>query len=256
LANEAGAFYLFLQAASTANFEELLAATKGQQWTIIPKSGAADDLAAKLLAENPDLKVLFLGDAQERAGELTAFQGRVHRCVRVPITDPELAERLGIHEYYDLAMFINLDYRLAFGGGKKGGDADAKQNNSAERKEVDTYPVFACVTHLPPGFPTGEKLNEVARVPGFFFKLWAYPTTFAAPDQAKRAEYSPLVMGPGIQWLSRPQPADPRWAILASVVFLAFVAMVAFYLWRTAKRDRDFRRKFISRTENVTQGPA
>src|SRR5690606_11479424 len=194
-------------------------------------------------------RLLMMGQAEEYIGQLMRFEGRVHRCVRVAIDDPILADALGFDHYYELALFIPVDYELSFAGGAAAGGT---RRGAAH---TDLYPVFACVKQLPPGFPTGEQLNEVADVSGYFFKFWAYPTRFGAVDQAQRIEYSLLIMGPGFRWVSRPHTENSGWALIAGLAFLGVLALLGFVLLRVGRRDLAFRRELAARRSEARQQP-
>ncbi len=260
LGEEAEAFYQTLAAVGRVGLNELLAATRGERWTVIPAK--SDDprvaaILAKLKQQNPSLRFYFAEGPEKYVDDLMAFEGQVYRCVPVKIANREVSERLGFDQYYDLTVFIDLEYELNLGPLKPGvAEKDQAEGRRSVPTQVDTYPISACVRQLPPGFPTGDKLKERVRIPGYFFKQWAYRSTSAAALHSRRGERSPLIIGPGVEWLSRPKPADSKTPILVAGAFAILFVLLCFVIWRTSRRDQKFRQEFLTKRMDTTSiGP-
>lgn len=250
---EAAAFYEMLAAVGHANVNDLLAATREQHWTIIPPTSDRTKLEAtlaKLKDKDPSLEFYLVSDPENYAGRLMAMEGQVYRCVRVPITNRELAARLGFDHYYNLVLFVDLDYKLTIGSAEVA--AKKAEGGRPVFTEVRTYPVAVCLRELPPGFPTGDKLKERVRVPGCFFKQWPYRSTSAAVLHPNRPELSPLLIGRSLQWLSPPKPTDSKLQVIISAAFVVLLALLCFTLWYAGRRDRKFREGFLTKTDEPT----
>ena len=261
LPSEREAFYELLNAMGRIGANQLIRFAQDnlpaaqKKWAAEAQRLAADDDSTqpaadrqrRLLAEEA-LQQLSEGrysvaplfnDADHQIGELLVLDGVVRRAVRVDVgTAPDgqpsdVWQRFGIDHYYELELFT--------------GDS---QN----------YPVVVCVRDLPAGFPTGDEIHELVRVPGFFFKTWLYHTRktpdgpAAAPSTAQR-QFAPLLIGPAPVWLDeQPSAGSPYAGLVGSGVFvLAMVGMWA-AAWWFARGDRRFRDRVLARNYSLPEG--
>ncbi|MCC7083619.1 MAG: hypothetical protein IT427_01275 [Pirellulales bacterium] len=255
---EAAGFYQLLAAVGRASLDQLLAATRGQQWTVIPAKADQPQIAEtlrKLRAKNPNLRYYFALEPEKYVGNLMAFEGQVYRCVEVKIPSRELAARLGFDHYYDLQVFIDLDYQLDLG--QLDPETRAKEIAAGRRPvptEVTTFPIAACVRELPPGFPMGVQLRERVRVPGYFFKQWTFHSAAAESLHPRLPARSPLIIGPGFEWLSRPRHADSKVQFIIGGGIAALLALLCLVLWVTSRRDRKFREQYLMKNQAAIPG--
>jgi hypothetical protein len=95
-----------------------------------------------------------------------------------------------------------------------------------------SVPMVACCLHLPPGFPTGLKLEEQAELTGVFFKRWPY-------EAADGLRSAPTLLAKSLQWRRPPPPAEqpPVDAVPIAYVVLAAVGLTLlttlWIYWRT-----------------------
>jgi len=110
----------------------------------------------------------LFGQPRSFRGRLVKFRGTIHRLQRVDAP----ANEADIREYWQAWLE------------PEGGPAS---------------PIVVYFLRIPPGFPTGMKINETVEVVGYFFKRWAY----AAKDAVRTA---PLVMSLEPLWRPAPNP--------------------------------------------------
>lgn len=100
-----------------------------------------------------------------------------------------------------------------------------------------SYPVVVYCLELPDRFPTGEHLNEPARLTGFFYKRWAHMS-------GKGISTWPLLLSKTIGWRPEarpaiaPRPQFNRRTLLAALVIATLVSLlvVLFVVSRTRFR--------------------
>lgn len=183
-------------------------------------------------------------------GELVAMEGRVLRAVPI-VPNDELHRRFGVARYYEVAL-------VTVGS--------------------DDNPLLFNLLELPAGFPTGENLNEQARIPGTYLVTWTYQRDWTdgerrvaqkeldkeiqagqKPADAKLAEkriqFAPLLVGKTLEWLPSPQAAAAEggfnWWVNGAVV--ALVVVVIAVGWSTLRADRKAR-EIMQRTNAPTPG--
>jgi len=148
----------------------------------------------------------------EHRGDPVVIQGTALRATRVAIDDPFRRAEVGSDHYWELYVFVETPLL----------DIDGRMQN--------TFPIVCCVRELSPGMPTGDRINEPVRVPGFAFKRYAY--TFEAPvEQGDRLvseterQQTTLVIGPQAAWIPPAADADSR--RMALYIGIAAVATLA-----------------------------
>ena len=188
----------------TAAFFALLEAVGRTDAPAIQAAAAPTDVLALI---DPGRKWL-----PEHRGDPVVIEGAALRATRVPIDDAFRREQVGSDHYWELYVFTETPLL----------EVDGRMQNS--------FPLVCCVRELPPGMPTGDRINEPVRVPGFAFKRYAY--TFEAPvaqgdrmvNETER-QITTLVVGPRAIWT--PPAADPDSRKIALIVGVAVVLALA-----------------------------
>ena len=147
-------------------------------------------------------------------GDPVVIQGTALRATRVAIDDAYRRQEVGSDHYWELYVFVDTPLL----------DVDGRMQN--------TFPIVCCVRELSPGMPSGDRINEPVRVPGFAFKRYAY--SFEAPvDKGDHLvaeterQQTTLVVGPQAIWT--PPVADPasrNTALIVGIVAIATLAAV------------------------------
>lgn len=183
----------------------------------------------------------LFNDAEHQVGRLVVLDGVARRTVRVEVgVSPrggpsDVRQRFGIDHYYEIELFT-----------------DDSQN----------YPVVACVRDLPAGFPTGTRIQEPIRVPGFFFKSWLYHTSRAptdssgdtASEEMSQRQYAPLLIGPGVVWLQSDLEGGTNWGFVGGGLFVVALAGVWAAVWWYTRGDRQFRDRVIAANYSLPEG--
>jgi hypothetical protein len=193
-----------LSAGDTAAFFALLAAAaKIEPRAIATAAGGASDVMSLI---DPARKWF-----PSHRGDPVVIEGTALRARRVPIDEPFRRQELGLDHYWELFVFVETPLL----------DVDGRLQNA--------YPIVCCVRELPPGMPTGERINEQVRVPGFGFKRYAYG--FDAPREEKEGmvtvaterRQTTLVIGPAAIWTPTQAVASDR----SVQIFLGLAAVAA-----------------------------
>ena len=145
-------------------------------------------------------------------GDPVVIEGSALRATRVAIDDEFRRQEVGSDHYWELYVFVETPLL----------DIDGRMQN--------TFPIVCCVRELSPGMPSGDRINEPVRIPGFAFKRYAY--TFEAPvaegdrmvNETER-QITTLVVGPRAIWT--PPVADPGSRKLALIVGVGVVLALA-----------------------------
>ncbi|QDT00034.1 hypothetical protein [Adhaeretor mobilis] len=161
---------------------------------------------------------LFL-TPQEETGRLVLLEGTARRAVKIVLTEGD--GQTG--DYYEVDLFTTDSQNL---------------------------PITCCVARLPNGFPEGDSIRAPVRVAGFFFKKWRYRSrkpeepsprehSPRGSPQGQRADFSPIVIGPTVQWVQPQTPASNKsWGVFAGVGFLVLMALLWVWLTKISRRDR------------------
>lgn len=239
LATEAEAFYQMLAAVNSIGPHQLSRVARrglaeyAEGWraeAALPPSGPGSRplLAREVLRQASvgrySIAPLF-NDAVGQRGTLVVLEGVVRRVVRVQASLPGGGgpDTHGVDHYYELELFTGDSQNL---------------------------PLVFCVRNLPEGFPTGDAVEQPARLAGFFLKRWAYRTRQAAGAASGGAaggvslkdqrSLAPLLIGPAPIPLAPPAARSPWAEVAAGCVFIAIVIGVCWAVWRRGRADQAF----------------
>jgi hypothetical protein len=161
--------------------------------------------------------VPLFNEPDQQHGKLVAVTGTARRAILVKLDaerDADIISRLGLDHYYQVEIFTN----------------DSQGN-----------PLVFCVRELPAGMPQGPSIYETVRIPGYFFKSWAYPIPSLDNKPAPGHQLAPLLVGNQMHWLrsewSRNSLAGAIGGGLFAAVLLGAIALVWFY-HRSDRRSR------------------
>ncbi|MEN1679803.1 MAG: hypothetical protein AAGJ46_09425 [Planctomycetota bacterium] len=179
---------------------------------------------------------LFNNPAAHR-GELMVFDGIVRRALRIDTkteADGEparAAEVFGVDHYYELQLFT---------------------------PDSQNLPLVFCVRDLPEGFHVGEKLQQPARLAGFFLKRWAYRTRI--PKQGDRSadkrQVAPLLVGRSPLILVPPAGPSAQTGLIAGGVFVLLLLALSIGLWRMSRGDQAFEDQIRTRLAEAPEQAA
>lgn len=209
------AFYGMLAAAGLAAAEEIEAAAG-------TSDGGTSDGGTDLVPLIDPARSWFVG----HRGDPVTIVGVARRATRVAIDEPVRRAQVGADHFWEVFVFVETPPLLVDG------------------REQDSYPVVCCVRSLPPGMPTGDRIAERVRIPGFALKRYGYPLADItivssqgdAVERDRRME-TPLVIGPAVVWQPTPAVARGAGPFAWAVVALAAAGVVA-ALWRSLVLNR------------------
>jgi hypothetical protein len=167
--------------------------------------------------------VPLFNDAAHQHGKLVALTGTARRALLVKLDaarEAEVIERFGFDHYYQIEIFT----------------ADSQSN-----------PLVFCVRELPQGMPQGPNIYEHVRIPGFFFKTWAYAIAGTDEQPADGKQLAPMLIGYKPTWLRAAETHNPYAGAIAGGLFLLFLAGLGVAIWLWNRSDRRFRERAIAR---------
>jgi hypothetical protein len=212
---------------SVQNKASIRAAERECFYALLAAAGRAKPAELFDLTDRPpeeDYSVVPLFNQPDKQhGKLVALTGAARRAIQVkldPKTEATEIRRLGIDHYYQIEIFTN----------------DSQGN-----------PLVFCVRDLPPGMPQGPNIYEAVRVPGFFFKTWAYRAGRLEGQPEQGHQLAPLLVGNELRWMPADTARNPWIGVATGCVFLA--VLVAAWLGVTAynRGDRKFQKQVMAR---------
>jgi len=166
-------------------------------------------------------------------GRLLRIEGTARRAVKIVVEDPDLVERWGFKEYYELEVFTN----------------DSQSN-----------PIVLCVLELPKGMPRGEVIHERVIFIGFFFKTWAYqvetplesgssaPLPSGETTSRSVRRLAPMLLGSRVVWAPlEPEPINPYYGMVAGGLFVIVLLGICVWVWQCGKEDKAFHQQTIAK---------
>ena len=206
----------------------------------------------KLNQSNPrSLEIAkLLRNPSDFQGQLFDLEGTARRITRIMIEDPEIQDRFGFDHYYQLDMFVSL----------AGKSIQIKQSPGDDAAPVfsNRYPVNVCIRSLPPalekmnqelarGVDNQELLRAHVRLPGFFLKLWSYQTTFAASQEGRGGQLSPVFIAYAPTVVPSKDTRNPFVGTIIGALFVLVLGITWFILWRNSRSDRKFSQTTLQR---------
>jgi hypothetical protein len=162
------------------------------------------------------------------------FTGTARRAVRIEVSDPDIRLRFGIHEYFELDVFVPLPTPLKL--------VDPETGDSVL---FSTYPMVFCMRKLPAGFAEGTWINEPVQVTGSYLKLWSFrkqsqDTVLDDNPKADRlhsVQNCPLFIGLEPQRLVSSQQLGSQWGFYAGLAFVVVLLATCCWIWQQRRRD-------------------
>lgn len=182
-------------------------------------------------APGEDYSVIPLfNEPDKQHGKLVALTGTARRAILVkldPETEAEEIRRLGIDHYYQVEIFTG----------------DSQSN-----------PLVFCVRELPPDMPRGPHIYETVRIPGFFFKTWAYRLQRLEGQQEQGHQLAPLLVGNQLRWTPADTSRNPWIGAISGGLFI--VVMLVGWLGITAynRSDRKFHKRVMTKQFEPEEG--
>jgi len=189
-----------------------------------------------------DLAALLVSPA-EHQGELMMVKGTARKISRVLVTDREIQTRFGIHEYFQIDVFLPVgDQTIVLGD-----DAESSPSFSS------TYPSTVCVLKAPPELAKfaeqaterGELINETISIPAMYFKLWAYKSRYVAEFGEEQRQWAPLFIGMTPEVIEDRRAFSPWIGVAAACLFVFAIASLWFGVWRYGRGDEEFQRNVL-----------
>jgi hypothetical protein len=201
--------------------------------TILSRAGAA--LSPGLELSSWDLPRL-LQAPRGRAGDIGRLEGVVQRITRVDLDDHPHARWLGLDEYYQLDLTVDLgNLRINI----------LDPSKSAPLAFEGDFPVTLLVRRLPAGWGADDKPGLPVTVPAFYFRMWSFSSALSRRADAAARQPAPLFIGGVVQPLdvaARPFERGMTWIVAGA---MAGLAAFAAGLWWLDRRGRRRRRKSV-----------
>jgi hypothetical protein len=198
-------FYRMLKAVGSAEEGQL------SRW-------AEQELAAE--GKSSSSIVPLFNQPQTQQGHLVELTGVARRIIPVRVGETEVHDRFGIEQYYQVYLFT-----------------DDSQDN----------PIVFCLRELPEGLPEGDgaDFGERLRVPGFFYKTWAYPTFAVSPAGERQRQLAPLLIGKSAVWYPAQAPSglSPTERLVGTSLLILILGVVWWIVRRFGRGDREFERR-------------
>jgi hypothetical protein len=210
-------------------------------YELLSAAGRATTPQMVEVAEQGELASL-LQDPGQWHGRAVTIRGSVRRVTRVLVEEADIRDRFGIDHYYQLDVLVPLgDQRIEF---------QNKQGKAEGPVYQNSFPFTFCVAQLPEPwleFVGKDRMNERMATPGFFFKLWSYPSAYVAAYDTNQRQLSPMFVAlqPGPPTEASTGDVTGGW--MWGVGFLAVLAFLWFAVWRLQRSDRKFMREKVRR---------
>ncbi len=123
----------------------------------------------------------------EHRGDPVVIEGTALRATRVAVDEDFARAETGLDHYWEVFVFVDTPLLEVDG------------------RRQDSFPIVCCVRELSPGMPSGGRINERVRVPGFAFKRYAYSFEVpreegGGPAAETEKRQTMLVVGPRAEW--------------------------------------------------------
>jgi len=218
-------------------------------YALLAATGRTD--AAAVAGAAGDVDVLDLIDPGRKwlpahRGDPLVIEGTALRATRVAVDEAFARAETGLDHYWELFVFVETPLLEVDG------------------RRQDTFPIVCCVRELSPGMPTGGRINERVRVPGFAFKRYAYSfeevrTEDGGPVAEVGKRQTMLVVGPRAEWAPPTEDVAAREISMITGVAVA-VALAAVLglgiLYTSWSNNRMIRRSRADLPDRIDVPPA
>ncbi|MGY8767299.1 MAG: hypothetical protein ACKVH8_02550 [Pirellulales bacterium] len=175
----------------------------------------------------------MLTTPEKYRGQVVRVSGVARRITKIAVTESDIAQRLGISQYYEIEIFIPLEQAIVSRIGT---------DDSTRKEFKNTYPVVICSRELAEGIEEGDNLHLNIAAEGFFYKLWAYESAFMSSENRLRRQVSPLLIAKRPQLVIRQDEVAVDYAVawlLMALVLISVCGVGAGYLFSgKSKRER------------------
>jgi hypothetical protein len=183
--------------------------------------------AAKLEPSGPEpVDVIpLLEEPEKHQGELVRIRGTAKRIMRVPVRDADIQRRFGIDHYYEIDLSLPLgETSVRFG---KGENVPVYNN---------TFPATLNVLRLPDGLAEGERVQQLIRAEGVFFKVWSYRSNYMG--KFGQMQPAPLFLAVEPEVVRIERKANIVTTVLVSGALGLAVLLVGLVVWWFGRSDR------------------
>jgi hypothetical protein len=172
--------------------------------------------------------VPLLQAPEKHHGEILRVRGRVQRVMRVPVEDVDIQRRFGLDHYYEIDLFVPLgETSLRLG-----------KDPSGEKNPVygNTFPATLIVREIPPDLQEGERVREMVRADGVFFKVWTYRSQYT--DKFKQLQPALMFLASEPTVIRTEPQTNTVVSVLVSAAFVLAVGTVLIVWWWFGRSDR------------------
>lgn len=186
-------FYQLLATMKKADFNALIEQTNQKQpYSVVP----------------------LFNEPETMRGAIVALDGTARRAVAVVVQEPDIEERFGIKQYYEVAIYTT----------------DSQQN-----------PLLFNLLELPPNFPQGENINAHVNIPGTFLTGFYYRRDATTHEQLKNVkpplQKAPLLIGKSLYHFPDIDPLQSPNSVWFAVAITAALAILIFAVWRATRTE-------------------
>ncbi|PHS03406.1 MAG: hypothetical protein COA78_18075 [Blastopirellula sp.] len=157
----------------------------------------------------------MLTTPEKYRGQVVRISGVARRITKI-VEDSDIAQRLGVNHYYEINLFIPLEQSIVSRIGT---------DDSTRKEFKNTYPIVVCSRELAPGIEEGENLHVNITVDGFFYKLWAYQSTFMSSENKQRRQVSPLLIAKRPQLVTLEDEVAVDYAVAWLLLVLVLISV-------------------------------
>lgn len=224
--------------------QKLLSTERECFYRLLDMAGAVPQSEFDRLSRGPLDAIVAIRRASDFRGQVFTVSGVARRANLIRVTDPDIVQRMGIHQYYEIEIFVTLDARLTIHYGKD-------KDESTARK-FTTYPVVLCCRSVPSGFPLGDKIHENVEASGMMMKTWAYYSRYVSggddeqTDARTPRQSSPLLVAREPTWFPREKPQfDAFTGTIILAVFVLGLLGLWMGVWIYGRGDAKFHRTMM-----------
>ncbi len=160
---------------------------------------------------------------RDHLGAIVQFSAPCRECTLTKVPYPEIQSRLGVKQYYQLALFPDV--------GK------VKYTEKGNSVTFDRYPVIVCCTELPAGETPETMAGKQLSIDGVFYRTWRFESEFS--DQTGIAgTNSPLIMSNAPVVLKPSTAALNRYVLVFVLSVIGVIGLLMVYLRVVDRREK------------------